>query len=123
MFDVLLALLPASVAATVIFGWYSLALIAVCIGVSVVSEALFNIICKREQTIGDLSSAVTGLILALNLPTSIALWQAAIGSVFAIIVAKCLFGGLGKNFVNPALIGRIVLLVSFANAISMVYHR
>ena len=118
MLDVIIALLPATVSAVVIFGWYSLALIAVCVGVSVLSEALFNIICKKEQTVGDLSAALTGLILALNLPTSLALWQAAIGTVFATVVAKCLFGGLGKNFVNPALFGRMVLFVSFADFMS-----
>ena len=118
MRDVLIALIPASVAAIVIFGWYSLALIAICIASAVLSEFVFNLICKKEQTIYDLSAAVTGLILALNLPTSVALWQAAIGSVIAIVVVKCLFGGIGQNFANPAIVARIVLFLSFSDSMA-----
>ena len=118
MRDVLIALAPASVAAVVIFGWYSLALIAMCIASAVLSEFLFNVICKKEQTINDLSAAVTGLILALNLPTSVALWQAALGSAIAIIVVKCLFGGIGQNFANPAIVARIVLFLSFSDSMA-----
>ena len=118
MRDVLIALAPASIAAVVIFGLYSLALIAVCVAAAVLSEFLFNIICKKEQTVNDLSAAVTGLILALNLPTSIALWQAALGSVIAIVVVKCLFGGIGQNFANPAIVARIVLFLSFSDSMA-----
>ena len=118
MRDVLISLAPASIAAIVIFGWYSLALITVCIAAAVLSEFLFNIVCKKEQTIYDLSAAVTGLILALNLPTSVALWQAAIGSVVAIVVVKCLFGGIGQNFANPAIVARIVLFLSFSDSMA-----
>ncbi|MBE6607418.1 MAG: RnfABCDGE type electron transport complex subunit D [Ruminococcaceae bacterium] len=118
MRDVLISLAPASIAAIVIFGWYSLALITVCIAAAVLSEFLFNIVCKKEQTICDLSAAVTGLILALNLPTSVALWQAAIGSVVAIVVVKCLFGGIGQNFANPAIVARIVLFLSFSDSMA-----
>jgi len=114
MLDVIIALLPVSVAAVIIFGMKSLALIATCVIASVLSEFIFNLACKKEQTISDLSAAVTGLILALNLPTTVELWQAAVGSVISIVVVKCLFGGIGKNFANPAMVGRIVLFLSFS---------
>ena len=94
MLDVLIALLPAAVASVIIFGFSSLIIILTCMAAAVLSELVFNLICKKEQTIGDLSSAVTGLLLALNLPATIPMWQAALGSVFAIIVVKCLFGGI-----------------------------
>jgi len=73
---------------------------------------------KRPQTLGDMSAAVTGVLLAFNLPVTIPLWQAAIGGAAAIIVAKQMFGGLGQNFVNPALIGRIILMASFPEAMN-----
>ncbi|MBQ2266049.1 MAG: RnfABCDGE type electron transport complex subunit D, partial [Clostridia bacterium] len=78
-------------------------------------EALFNLIVKRTQTIGDLSSVVTGLLLALNLPANIPLWQCVVGSLFAIIVVKCLFGGIGNNLVNPAITARVFMLVAFSS--------
>lgn len=115
MRDVMIALLPAAAAGTVIFGLRSLLVIAVCVASSVLSEALFNLIVKKEQTIGDFSAAVTGLLLALNLPTGIPIWQCVIGSVFAIIVVKCLFGGIGCNVVNPAITARVFMLVSFGS--------
>lgn len=115
MLDVIIALLPASVAGVLIFGLRSLLVIGVCVAASVVSELLFNIITKRKQTISDLSCIVTGLILALNLPADVPVWQAVVGSVFAIIVVKCLFGGLGKNVVNPALTARVFMLVAFSS--------
>lgn len=118
MRDVLIALIPASVAAVVIFGWKSLAIIATCVIAAVLSEFLFNLACKKEQTVSDLSAAVTGLLLALNLPSTVKLWQAAIGSAIAIVVVKCLFGGIGKNFANPAIVGRIVLFLSFSASIA-----
>ncbi len=115
MLDVLIALLPTTIAGVIIFGLRSLLVIGVCIASSVLSELLFNIITKRKQTISDLSCVVTGLILALNLPANVPVWQAIIGSVFAIIVVKCLFGGLGKNVVNPALTARVFMLVAFSS--------
>lgn len=115
MGDVLIALMPATIAGTVIFGWRALLVIAVCVISTVLFEALFNILIKKEQTIGDLSAAVTGLLLALNLPCEIPLWQCAIGSLFAIVVVKCLFGGIGKNLVNPAITARVFMLVAFAS--------
>ena len=117
MLDVLIALLPALVAGTVIFGWRALAVVGVCAAAAVLSEFLFNLILKREQTVSDLSAAVTGVILGMNLRADAPIWQCVIGSVFAIIVVKCLFGGLGCNFANPAATARVFLLISFAGTL------
>ena len=108
MLDVILALLPAGAASVVIFGIRALFLIITCVGSAVVAEGVCRIIMKRPQTIGDLSAVVTGLLLAYNLPVTLPLWMGALGSVIAIVVVKQMFGGIGHNFVNPALIGRIV---------------
>ena len=114
MLDVIIAMLPAVAAGAFIFGFRALAVIATCVLTSIVSEFLFNLIVKKEQTIFDFSAVVTGLILALNLHADAPLWQCMVGSVFAIVVVKCLFGGLGCNFANPAATARIFLLVSFS---------
>ncbi len=113
MRDVLIALLPTTVAGIVIFGLRALLVIAVCVASCVLLEALYNKITKKAQTVGDLSAAVTGLLLALNLPANIPIWQSVVGCVFAIILVKCLFGGIGCNLVNPAATARIFMLVSF----------
>ena len=118
MRDVTIALLPASIAAVVIFGWQALLIILVCVASAVAAEFLFNLVCKKKQTIFDFSAIVTGLILALNLSTNVPLWQCAVGSVFAIVVVKCLFGGLGKNIVNPAIAARVLMLVIFGATIT-----
>ena len=115
MLDVILALLPATVAGAVIFGLRALLVLAVTLVACVGFEALFNLLLKKEQTVGDLSAAVTGLLLGLNLPADIPLWQCVVGSFFAIIVVKCLFGGLGCNPVNPAITARVFMLVSFGS--------
>ena len=115
MRDVLIALLPATVAGVVIFGLRALLVIATCLIASVGFEFLYNLLAKKQQTVGDLSAAVTGLILALNLPATTPIWQCVIGSLFAIVLVKCLFGGLGKNLVNPALTARVFMLVSFSS--------
>ena len=117
MLDVIIALLPTAVAGTVIFGLGSLLVMGVCVATAVLSEFLFNIIVKKEQTVSDLSAIVTGLILALNLRADTPWWQCMLGTVFAIIVVKCLFGGLGCNFANPAITGRIFMMMSFASAV------
>ena len=96
------------------FGVKALILILVTIASCVASEWVFNKIVHKEQTIKDLSAVVTGLLLALNLPVNLPWWEAVIGGVFAIIVVKCLFGGLGQNFMNPALGARCFLLIAFA---------
>lgn len=114
MRDVLIALSPAVVAAVVFHGWYALAMIVVTTATAVLSEFIFNLIIKRTQTVGDLSAAVTGVLLALNLSTKVPLWQCMIGAVFAIIAVKCLFGGIGCNFANPAITARIFLIIAFA---------
>ena len=115
MCDVLISLLPVTVAGCVIFGWRSLLVIAACVISCVGFEALFNLIIKKEQTIGDFSAAVTGLLLALNLPANIPIWQCVVGSLFAIVVVKCLFGGIGANVVNPAITARVFMLVAFGS--------
>ena len=115
MRDVLIALAPAAVAGVVIFGLRALLVIAVCVASCVLLEALYNWITKKEQTVGDLSAAVTGLLLALNLPANIPIWQCVIGSIFAIVLVKCLFGGIGCNPVNPAITARVFMLVSFGS--------
>ena len=113
MRDVCIALLPAAVAGIVIFGWKALLILAVCVASCVGAEFLFNLILKQKQTVCDFSAVVTGLILGLNLSTNVPVWQCIIGSVFAIIVVKCLFGGLGKNIVNPAIAARVFMLLAF----------
>lgn len=115
MQEVLISLLPVSIAGTFLFGLRSLLVIAVCVACCVGFEAIFNIIAKRDQTIGDLSAAVTGLLLALNLPANIPIWQCVIGSLFAIVIVKCLFGGIGSNLVNPAIAARVFMIVSFGS--------
>ena len=117
MLDVIIALLPTAIAGTVIFGLRALLVMAVCVGAAVLSEFLFNLAVKKEETLSDLSAVVTGLILALNLHADAPLWQCAIGSAFAIVVVKCLFGGLGCNFANPAATARIFLLLSFTSTL------
>ena len=117
MLDVVIAMLPALLAGALIFGFRALAVVAVCVLSSLVSEFLFNLIVKKEQTIFDFSAVVTGLILGLNLHANAPLWQCMVGSVFAIIVVKCLFGGLGCNFANPAATARVFLLISFGDVL------
>ena len=121
MLDVVIALLPASVAAVLLFGLSALWVILACVMTAVASEALFNLIAKKDQTIGDLSAVVTGLLLALNLPSNIPLWQAVVGTVFAIIVVKCVFGGLGRNVVNPAITARVFMLIAFGSMTAAVF--
>lgn len=113
MLDVLIALMPALVAATVIFGSDALLRCLFSVAACVLLEYLWNKLMKKEQTVKDLSAAVTGLLLAFNVPATLPYWELFIGDVIAIIIVKMLFGGLGCNFVNPALVGRVSLMVSF----------
>ena len=113
MLDVLIALLPAAVAGVVIFGLTSLIVIASCVVGCVGFEALFYVIRKKPIPVGDLSAAVTGLLLGLNLPANTPWWQCLIGALFAMVVVKGLFGGLGANPVNPAITARVFMLVAF----------
>lgn len=118
MLDVVIALMPALVASVLLFGLRALAVTALCVATCVACEWLFEKLCKRENTVEDLSAVVTGILLAFNLPVGIPLWQAAFGSLVAIVVVKQLFGGIGKNFANPAITARIVMLLSFAGNMS-----
>ena len=113
MFFVIVSLLPASVYGIYLFGFNAALLVAVCIASCVISEFLYVKLMRMPSTIGDLSAVVTGLLLALNLPPDATWWMAVIGSVFAMIVVKMLFGGLGQNFMNPALGGRCFLVICF----------
>ena len=115
MLDVIISLLPATIAGTFIFGLRSLLIVLVCVLSSVLFEALFNYIIKKDQTISDLSAAVTGLLLALNLSVNVPLWQCVIGSLFAIVIVKCIFGGIGKNLVNPAMTARVFMVIAFSS--------
>ena len=117
MLDVIIAALPALIMGTVIFGIRALLVTAVTVVAAVLSEVLFNLAAKKAQTVGDLSAVVTGLLLALNLRADAPLWQCVIGAVFAIVVVKCLFGGLGCNFANPAITARVLLLICFAGSL------
>lgn len=118
MFDVIIALIPALVMSVVYFGTRALVLTAVTVGTAVLAEFLSRKAMKRENTISDLSAVVTGLLIALNLPATCPLWVAAIGSIIAIVVVKQMFGGIGQNFVNPAITARIILMVSFPTAMA-----
>ena len=115
MLDLLIALAPATVAAIVFFGLKAAVISAVCVGTSLLSEFVFNMLAKKEQTVSDLSAVLTGLLLALNLSTNVTIWQCLVGSVFAIVIVKCAFGGLGYNVVNPAIAARVMLLIAFTD--------
>ncbi len=115
---VIISLLPAVIASVIIFGLRAVAVIAVTVASAVIFELLTRKLMKRPNTTADLSAVVTGVILALNLPVTIPLWMAAIGSFIAIVIVKQLFGGLGQNFANPAIVARIVLIISFGEAMT-----
>lgn len=118
MLDVIIALMPALTAAVILFGVKALLLAVICVSASVLTELVCRIIMKRSNTLTDLSAVVTGLILALNLPVDINPFMAIFGCVFAIAVVKQMFGGLGNNFVNPALAARVMLMFSFPTAMT-----
>ena len=115
MGNVIIALLPCVVASAWIFGLRALLVIGVTTAACVGFEYLYCLLMKKPNPVGDLSAVVTGIILALNMPVSMPLWIAIVGAFIAIVVTKQLFGGLGFNFANPALVGRIVLFISFAS--------
>lgn len=118
MLYVIIALLPTSLFSVYNFGIRALILIVITIASCMASEFIFEKITKRPNTLNDLSAVVTGLLLALNLPVSLPYWQAVIGGAFAIVVVKMLFGGLGQNFMNPALGARCFLLISFTGSMT-----
>ncbi len=118
MLDVILALVPAAICGVCFFGFHALLIIAVCIASAVAAEFLWCKAVKKETTLRDFSAVLTGLILALNLPPTLPLWMAMVGSAVAIVIVKQMFGGLGSNFANPAITARIVLMVSFPTAMT-----
>lgn len=123
MRDVVIALIPALIASVIIhwptgYGLRVLLVTAVSVAAAVLTEYLFEKGCRRPITIGDWSAVITGVLLAYNLPVTIPLWQAAFGSAVAILVVKQFFGGLGRNFANPAIVGRIILFLSFSKTMT-----
>ena len=118
MLDVIIALIPAMFWGVYVFGWRALLLCVLSVGCSVGFEAAVEMLLHRNVTIGDLSAVVTGLLLCMNLPVSVPLWMPVVGAFFAIVVVKQIFGGIGKNFMNPALAARVFLFSSWAGYMS-----
>ena len=114
MRDVLIALIPACAMGVYAFGWRVLLIILISVASCMATEFLYEKLMKMPLTVTDLSAAVTGVIIAVNLPATVPLWMPALGGVFAILVVKMLFGGIGQNIMNPALAARCFLLISFA---------
>lgn len=113
MLDVIIALMPAMVAAVVIFGWRSLVITLVSVLSCVLFETLFAICVKKKNTVNDLSCIVTGILFAFNLPVTVPYWLVIVGAFIAIVITKMLFGGIGKNFANPALVGRAAVMIAW----------
>ena len=118
MRDVCIALLPALAASILVFGAESMLITVCCVATAIFSEALYERICKLPNTIHDSSAIITGMLVAFNVPVTMPVWQAALGTVVAIVLVKQLFGGLGRNFANPAIVGRIFLFLSFSKSMT-----
>lgn len=118
MLDVIIALCPALLASVLIYGFYPLFVTVLCVGSAVFCEWFFNVITRKQQTVGDLSAVVTGIILALNLPPVVPFYVPMVGAAFAIIIVKMLFGGIGKNFANPAITARIFLMLAWTGVMT-----
>jgi len=118
MLDVIIALIPALIVAVIFFGFRALLLVVVTVATCVLSEFCAQKVMKRKNTIRDLSAVITGLLLAFNLPPQLPIWMAILGGIVAIVLVKQMFGGLGHNFVNPALTARAILFVSFPIAMT-----
>lgn len=118
MLDVIIALVPLEIASILIYGFYPLFIMAITVATAVFSEWLFNLATKRKQTTGDLSAVVTGMILALNMPAVVPFYVPMVGAVFAIVIVKMLFGGIGRNFANPAIAARIFLMLCWTTAMT-----
>ena len=116
---VLLSLMPATIMGCIVYGWHALAIVVLSVASAMLAEAVFNKVVHKPSTVWDGSAAVTGLLLALSLGPRTPLYLPVIGSVFAIVVVKGCFGGLGKNFINPALAARCFLLISFASSMAI----
>ena len=113
MLDVVIALMPALAISIFVFGWRSLSMTLVSVVGCVVFEALYQLIARRPVAVDDLSAVVTGILMAFTLPVAVPIWVVLLGDAFAIIIVKQLYGGLGRNFMNPALAGRAFLVVCF----------
>ena len=118
MLQVILALMPALGVGIYIFGPRVLPLTAVCVGSCILFEYVCRRLMKRDNTVGDMSAAVTGLLLAMNMPVTAPYWVAVIGSFVAIVIVKQLFGGIGQNFANPAITARIIMLTAFSGTMT-----
>lgn len=118
MLDVIIALCPALLASVLLYGFYPLFVTALSVGSAVFFEWLFNVVTKKRQTVGDLSAVVTGIILALNLPPVVPFYVPIVGAAFAVLVVKMLFGGIGKNFANPAITARIFLMLAWTGVMT-----
>ncbi len=118
MITVIVALVPSLVAGVIVFGWDTIRLTTICVATCVVAEYIVRTMMRRDIGITDWSAVVTGILLALNLPPTLPGWMAIVGSLSAIVVAKQLYGGIGYNLFNPALVGRCVLLISFPVAMT-----
>ncbi len=118
MRDVIIALFPACIAGVLFFGFRSIVVILTAVAACMMSEWAFQKLTRKQTTITDLSAAVTGMILGMNMPVGIPLWMVVIGSAFSIIIVKQLYGGLGKNFLNPALAGRCFMVIAWAGAMT-----
>ena len=118
MYAVIAALLPAAVTGILHYGAHALLVILSSVAAAVLSEGLFDLMTKKGNTLKDGSAVITGLLLALSLAPNVPLYVPVIGAVFGVFIAKCCFGGLGKNFINPALAGRCFVLISFSNTVT-----
>ena len=122
MLDVVIALMPAFFASVFIFGPRAALITAVCVSACVLFEGVYQKLLNKPVTVTDFSAVITGILIAFNLPVTIPLWQAVIGCFVAIIMVKQLFGGLGRNFANPAIVARIVLFIAFPIAMGASWH-
>ena len=113
MLDVVIALIPAFIASVLIFGPRAASITVVCISACVLFEAIYQKLTRQAITVTDFSAVITGLLIAFNLPVTLPLWQAIIGCFVAIVMVKQLFGGLGRNFANPAIVARVILFIAF----------
>ncbi len=113
MLDVIIALCPALIASVILYGFRALLLTCVSVAACVLLEYIWEVLMKKPVTVSDLSAVVTGMLLAFNVPVGMPIWEMLVGDIAAIILVKMLFGGLGCNFMNPALVGRIVIMFSF----------
>lgn len=118
MLDVIIALLPAGIAGVIKFGWHAALVILVCAASAFLWEVFYNHIAHKKQTVSDLSAVVTGLLLAYNLPHTVPVWLCVVGTGLAILLVKMIFGGIGCNFVNPALAARAILMTSWVDRMS-----